>query len=202
MRSSVFSAMGHRCSQQAYLLGTYRCVMSAVFFADESSVFTASDDGIARMWDSSTGECKQELSTVKSGTSPHLRWGARGQGLDPSPAPSNPPWGFSSTSGGVVWVDDRGPGHNGSWPHPLHPPGVPNPGGRVLCREVAGGIPSTTSRQLPPPHGPPLSYKPGVAHCRLGRPWGVRAASALSLGRYGPASRPLGGSRTGHRSGV
>jgi WD40 repeat protein len=84
--------------------------MSAVFFADESSVFTASDDGIARMWDSSTGECKQELSTVKSGTSPHLRWGARGQGLDPSPAPSNPPWGFSSTSAGVVWVDDKGAG--------------------------------------------------------------------------------------------
>ena len=105
--------------------------MSAVFFADESSVFTASDDGIARMWDSSTGECKH-------GTSPQLRWGARGQGLDPSPAPSNP-LGFLTPGGGFCaakWLEVSPPPLRGSSP-PLTGPPCPISQGRRTADSAA-----------------------------------------------------------------
>ena len=90
----------------------------------------------------------------------------------------------------VLWLVIRGSGSNHRVPTP----------GELLCREVAGGNPSTASRHHSPLHGPPYPVGRGPRTSDSAAPRGVRAASVLSLGRSCPTSRTSGGDGIGHRS--
>merc|ERR1712129_309744 len=57
--------MGGECKQTLFghmVVNASAWVEDAVFSADGSSDLTASHDKIAKIWDSSTGECKQTFS--------------------------------------------------------------------------------------------------------------------------------------------